>query len=304
MSDDLENKLEEAKATGEDSVAADATTAAGGAVKKRNADLNKSVDPKAGNVEDKVKTPQGSNDVGLKEAVAGLFEGTDLSEEFKTKTVAIFEAAVSEKVSSIREELEGQFDSDLQEQVALATEEIVEKVDSYLDYVVERWIEQNEVAVESNLKVQVAESLISGLKGLVVEHNMSVKQETIDAVAEMQSKLDEQASKYNSIVEDLIAIREEKENLEREVAFNQLSEGLTDTEVAKLRTLSEGVSFDTVGEFKTKVSAIKESYFVESAPSVVDETELLEEEVITEGRKEAVDPAISFYATALNRFAK
>lgn len=301
MSDDLE----EAKATGEDSIAADATNAAGGAVKPRKGDVKKSVDPTAGNVEDKVKTPQGSHDVGLKEAVAGLFEGTELSEEFKTKTVAIFEAAVSEKISSIREELEEQFDTDLQEQVALATEEIVEKVDSYLDYVVERWIEQNEVAVESNLKVQVAESLINGLKGLVVEHNMNIKQETIDAVAEMQAKLDEQTAKYNSIVESLIEVREEKENLEREVAFNQLSEGLTDTEVAKLRTLSEGVSFDTVSEFKTKVAAIKESYFVESAPSVVDETELLEEEVIVEGKKViSTDPAISFYATALNRFAK
>ena len=131
MSEELEKNLDldEAKATGEDSVAADPVTPAGGAVKKRKGDVKKAADPKADNIEDDVKTPQGSNDEGLKEAVERLFEGTELSEDFKTQTVAIFEAAVQEKVVAERATLEEKFESDLQEQVDASVDELVEKVD-------------------------------------------------------------------------------------------------------------------------------------------------------------------------------
>ena len=307
MSEELENKLDEAKATGEDSVAADAVTPEGGAVKARKGDVKKKVDPKADNVEDDVKTPQGSNDTGLKEESAfdKIFEGEELSEDFKTKTVAIFEAAIHEKVEGLRAELEEQFNNDLEEQVAQATSELVEKVDSYLDYVVEQWVEDNEVAIEASIKVEVAESLLDSLKGLVEQHNLNINQEEVDALAAMEEKLEESNTKYNELVESMITLKEEKSSLERQFTFDEIAEGLTDTQAEKFAVLSEGVSFESAEEFKRKLEAIKESYFSESVEVTADETELLEEEeeVETVATKH-LDESVAVYASALGRLAR
>lgn len=309
MSDNLEVQdldLDEAKATGEDSMAADPVTPAGGAVKARKGDVKKKVDPNADNVEDTVKTPQGSNDTGLKEAIDGLFEGTELTEDFKTKAVAVFEAAVHEKVLAERAELTEKFESDLSEQVEAAVEDLVEKVDTYLDYVVEQWMETNKVEIESNFKVEVAESLLDSIKGLVSEHNIEIDDEQADHIAEMEQKVEESANKYNETVEELISVREAKEALEREIAFKEISEGLTDTQADKLKVLSEGVSFETTEDYAKKVEAIKENYFTESVAETADETEFLEESTEEEApaQTEIADPAVSAYAAALGRFAK
>jgi len=306
MSEELEKNLDldEAKATGEDSVAADPVTPAGGAVKKRKGDVKKAADPKADNIEDDVKTPQGSNDEGLKEAVERLFEGTELSEDFKTQTVAIFEAAVQEKVTAEKAALEEKFESDLQEQVNVTVDELVEKVDQYLDYVVESWMEDNKVEVESNIKVEVAESLLTSIKGLVIEHNMEIDDEQVDVVAELEAKLEESTSKYNDIVEQMIEVREAKEKADIAIAFKTVSEDLTDTQVEKLRVLSEGVSYESVDEFTSKMEAIKTSYFAEQAPAPVqeDETDLLQEETAEEA-KPVIDQSMARYAESLGRFA-
>ena len=304
---DHELELDEAKATGEDSSNMDPVAPAGGSPMKKNrkADLSKKVDPNADNIEDTVKTPQGSNDTGLKEAFDGLFEGQDLSEEFKTKTVAVFEATVHEKVLAEKAQLEEKFEADLQEQVSQVTEELVEQVDSYLDYVIEKWMDANEVAVESNIKVQVAESLLDSLKGLVVEHNLEVSEEENNLVAEAEEKLEEATNKYNEVVEDLVALREHNAELERKIAFNTIAEGLTDTQVDKLSVLAEGISFETTDDYSQKLSAIKESYFVESVAPIKDEVDMLQEEAQPEeeATNGQVDPAIAAYAESLGRLA-
>ena len=309
MSDNLEVEnldidLEEAKATGEDSESTDATTPEGGNPKKRKGD--KAGGEKADNVEDDVKTPQGSNDAGLKEAIEGLFEGQELTEDFKVKTVAVFEAAVHEKVLAETAVLEEKFENDLQEQVDIAVEDLVEKVDSYLDYVVESWVESNKVEIESNFKVETAQSLLDNIKGLVSEHNLEIDDAQVDAIAEMETKVEESTTKYNEVVEEMIAVKEAKQQLELSIAFNEVSEGLTDTQSEKLKVLSEGVSFESVDEFTKKVSAIKENYFAESTTAPADETEFLEEEAVEDGSQaqtEIADPAVSAYADALGRFA-
>lgn len=309
MSDNLEvevldTDLEEAKATGEDSEAADAVTPEGGNPKKRKGD--KTGGEKADNAEKNVKTPQGSNDEGLKEAIEGLFEGQDLTEDFKVKTVAVFEAAVHEKVLAETAVLEEKFENDLQEQVDIAVEDLVEKVDSYLDYVVESWVESNKVEIESNFKVETAQSLLDNIKGLVAEHNLEIDETQVDAIAEMEQKVEESTTKYNEVVEEMIAVKEAKQQLELSIAFNEVSEGLTDTQSEKLKVLSEGVSFESVDEFTKKVSAIKENYFAESTTAPEDETEFLEEEAVEDGKQaqtEIADPMVSAYADALGRFA-
>jgi predicted SpoU family rRNA methylase len=306
MSEELEMSLdlEEEKATGDESVAADSTTGAGGSVKKRKGDLKKSTD-KEDDIEATVKTPQGTNNTGLKEAVERLFEGTELSEDFKDKTIAIFEAAVHEKVLAEKAVLEEKFEGDLQEQIDVAVEELVEKVDAYLDYVVENWMDDNMVQIESNLKVEVAESLLSGIKGLVTEHNMEIDDVQIDAVATLEAKLEESTSKYNELVEQMIEVRDAKQKSDLEVAFKDISEDLTDTQADKLRVLSEGVSYETVADYSKKLTAIRDSYFTEATIVAEDETDLLQEESVDDAKTPISldNPMISRYADALGRFA-
>ena len=299
MTEKVLNELDEAKATGEDSVAADATTPAGGNPKKRLADAGGA--PEAGDdIEKNVKTPQGTNDAGLKEAVDGLFEGSELSEDFKVKTVAIFEAALHEKTESIRAELQEKFEVELNEQVVAATSELVEKVDAYLDYVAEKWLADNEVAVEAGIKVQMAESLMTGLKSLFTEHNIDVSDETVNNVTALELQISEMNNKYNEAVSDIIAIKEAKEALEREIAFKTISEGLADTQVERLRTLSEGVHFDTVTDYTTKLSVIKESFFNENVKvNENDVADLLEEETNTD--KVNVSTEVDLYVKHIDR---
>ena len=302
---DLDLDLEEAKATGEDSMSADAVTPEGGNEKKRKQD-KKAKGEVADNVEDDVKTPQGTNDAGLKEAVERLFEGTDLSEDFKTSAVAVFEAAVHEKVLAETATLEEKFESDLQEQVEKSVEEIVEKVDQYLDYVIENWMDDNQVAVESNIKVEVAESVLESVKGLVSEHNLEIDQETVDHNVELEVALEESKVKYNELVEEMMEIKEAKSQADLEVAFKNVSEELTDTQAEKLRVLSEGISFESTDDYSKKLEAIKDNYFVESAPAPVAEeesTDLLQEEAAEEVAPE-LDASMASYAQSLNRFVK
>lgn len=306
MSEELENKLDEAKATGEDSMSADAVTPAGGEPKMRKGDVKTKVNPKADEVEDDVKTPQGSNNEGLKESVFGqILEGEDLSEEFKTKVEAVFEATIVEKTGQIHDELSEQFEAQLAETVESITQDMVEKLDSYLDYVVENWLVENEVAVESAIKVEVAESLLDSLKGLVEQHNIEIDDEQVDAIAELENRLDEQEAKYNEMVEQMIAIKEEKETLEREIVFAEVSEELTDTQADKLSVLAESISHDSISEYTKKLLAIKESYFAESVTSEkTDEAEMLEEETESNDGVKILDESIARYAKVLDRHAK
>lgn len=271
--------------------------------KNRKADLSKKVDPNADNIEDDVKTPQGKHDVGMKEAFEGLFEGHDLSEEFKEKVAAVFEAAIHEKVLEEKAALEEQFKKDLEEQVAEVTEELAENIDGYLDYVSEKWLESNEVAIESSIKVEMAESLLNGIKGLIAEHNVEIDENTVDVVSEAEAKAERATQKYNEVVEEIMAIREEKEALERQIAFAEVSEGLTDTQIDRLSVLAEGVSAENVEVYKNKVAAIKESYFAESTATTADETEYLEEsEEITPTA--SIDPTVAKYVESIGRLAK
>ena len=299
---DLDLDLEEAKATGTDAESADAVTPEGGEDKSKAKKKDK------GEVADKIdtKTPEGTNTGGVAESIERLFDGSELSEDFKSSAVAVFEAAVHEKVLAETATLEEKFESDLQEQVEKSVEEIVEKVDQYLDYVIENWMEDNQVAVESNIKVEVAESILESVKGLVSEHNLEIDQDTIDHNAELEVALEESQVKYNELVEEMMEIKEAKKEADLEAAFKTVSEELTDTQAEKLRVLSEGISFESTEDYSKKLEAIKDNYFVESAPAPVAEEEsndLLQEETAEEVQP-VLDPSIASYAESLNRFSK
>ena len=295
--------LEEAKETGTDAMSADPVTPEGGQDKKRKSD--KKAKPEVAK-DSEQKAPEGTVTGGMAESIERLFDGSELSEDFKTSAVAVFEAAVHEKVLAETATLEEKFESDLQEQVEKSVEEIVEKVDQYLDYVIENWMEDNQVAVESNIKVEVAESLFDSIKGLVSEHNLEIDQETIARAAELEVALEESKVKYNELAEEMMAIKEAKKEADLEVAFKTVSEELTDTQAEKLRVLSEGISFESTEDYSKKLEAIKDNYFVESAPAPVAEEEsndLLQEETAEEVQP-VLDPSIASYAESLNRFSK
>ena len=292
----MKNKdLVEKKATGEDSMSADATVPAGGSVKKRLAD-KKTADV-AVKADIDVK-----EEFDLEEAFGGLFNGTDLSEDFKTKTVTIFESAVNQKVNAATEALAEQFEADLTEQLGVAVDELVEQLDSYLDKIVESWMSDNEVAVESNIKTEVAESLLDGIKDLVSEHSIQLNDEEVDVVAIAESKVQESNDKYNTLFEELVTLREAKEQLELKEAFREVSESLTDTQVDKLSILAEGITYNTISEYATKVEAIKANYFTETTTTAPDGAEYLEEG-IEEPATTSMEPSIAGYASALDRYA-
>jgi len=303
MDVNLEKGLEEAKATGEDSMSTDPVTPAGGAVKKRKADAFKSDSTaQADNVEKHVKTPQGSNNAGLHEMIEAIFGDADLSEDFKSKTTTLFEAALNEKVEAIREELEEQFEADLNEQVEAVVEDLTNKVDAYLDYVVENWMEENEVAIESGYKVQVAESILAGLKSLVEDHDIEIDDAELDTISAMEEQVADLDAKYNELFEELIAERAEKEELQKNAAMAFYTEGLVATDAERFKVLAEGVSYESVEDFAKKLEMIKESYFTEQVVRAEDQAEILEEEV--EVNTVAMNPSVSAYVASLNKFSK
>lgn len=310
MADQEFEQLDEVKATGEDSEANDPVTPAGGDPKKKNrpADMSKTVDAKAGNIEGTVKTPQASADkkakepapgAGMKESVEEMFAGQELSEDFKERATVIFEAAVNAKANEVVAHLEEEFNSKLDEQTAVAVDGLVEKVDSYLDYVVEKWMEENELAIESGIRTEMAESFMNGLKDLFVEHNVDLDDESLDVVAEMAEELEEREAKLAESIEETIALRKELAEAHKQDALEQISEGLTETQVEKLEKLVEGVEYDTIDDYTRKVSIIKENYFGgKTLTEEVDEVDPIEEEVVDTRH---VDPAVAKYAEAISR---
>jgi len=298
----LDKDLEEAKATGEDSMAADPVTPAGGSNTKRKQDKTageKSM--KQGSSDE--KTPMGPNDTGMKEGIEVLFDGEDLSEDFRQKTTALFEAAVFERVESHKKELEEKFQQDLEEQAAVISDELVEKVDSYLDYVVSEWLEDNKVQVESNFKVEVAESLFNGIVNVMSEHNLNIDEDALDAVAEAEQAKAEMTEKYNDAVAKLIEANATIEEGKKAAVFEEIAEGLADTQVERLRVLAEGVSFNDMDDYTKKLNVIKESYFQQEQVKSEDLSDQLLEESNEEQEevKPQLDGEMAAYVNALAR---
>lgn len=316
--------MDEVKATGENSMANDPVTPAGGTAKGKNrpADKNMSVDPTADNIEDTVKTPQGTaagnvspaegpgqgkkapprmaDKKAMKESVEEMFAGQDLSEEFKERVTVVFEAAVNARLVEEVERIEEEFAAQLDEQVEIAVNDLVEKVDSYLDYVVEKWMEENELAVESGLRTAMAESFMNGLYDLFVEHHVSLPEEGEDILESLVQELDEVKEKLNEEIDEKIELRKQLIESRVQDVFEEISEGLTDTQVEKLQRLAEGIEYGDLDEFKSKVSIIKENYFggKDYLSEETDELDPIEEE--TQNMK-AVDPAVARYAEAISR---
>ena len=212
-------------------------------------------------IEEKIKT------INVKEDVDALVEGEDLSEDFKDKAATIFEAAVKSKtrdeISRLYQATVDEFDAKLEE----AKEDMTDKIDTYLNYVVEEWTKENELAIERGLKGEIAEDFISGLKQLFEDHYIDVPDEKYDVLGAQSDKIAELEEKVNEVLEQNIVLKDKNGELVREHVVVEVSEDLTDTEVEKFQTLVQDVEFSDEESFRVKLDTIKENYF----PKVRDE---------------------------------
>jgi hypothetical protein len=239
--------------------------------------------------------------VDVAEDVDALLSGSDaeLSEEFKEKAQTIFEAAVKAKVAeqldAINEAAQADFDAKLEE----ARGELAEKVDGYLNYVVEEWVKENALAIERGIRTEIAEEFMNGLKNLFVENYIDVPEEKADLVDELATKSDDLEAKLNEEFEKNVAMKKELDAIKAENALTEAVVGLTDTQADKVKALAEGVEFETIDQYREKLETIKESYFPK-----VRATGAEKEDSVDAPQAESLSESMSVYARTLSSMKK
>ena len=213
----------------------------------------------------------------VEEHLSAMFDGQELSEEFMTKAGTIFEAAVNSKINEVAEQLDESYKQILTEQLEEVVGNLAEKLDEYLTYVVEEWMDKNELAVERGIKSDVAESFIKGLKGLFEAHYVNIPDERYDVLDELFEANEQLQSELNEQLENNVTMRSVLNESAKEQIFAYHANGLADTEVEKLAILAENASFDDPQEFNSKLNIIKESYFNSNTNVVSEPVELVEE---------------------------
>lgn len=225
-----------------------------------------------------------------------MFEGMDLSEEFTSKVSVVFEAAVNEaataKADAIITEKTEALAISMKEASDASIDNVVENLDSYLDYVVEEWMKENELAIEAGIKVEMAESLMDGLATLFEEHNIEVNEDTVDVVKGLEEEVEGLKADANKTITENVALAKEIASLKADAAFEEMTEGLTLTQVERLKVLSEKLAFDDLEAYKSDLTTLKESFFAKSKPLVEEVAE--EEEIIVEDT--AVKQPVSEYS--------
>jgi len=244
-------------------------------------------------VETRLKT------IDVSEHVEALMTGEgDLSEEFKRKAATVFEAAVKSKVRSEVERMEEDYKTELEENINTTKGELTEKVDTYLNYVVEEWMKENELAIERGLKGEIAEDFISGLKQLFEDHYVDVPDEKYDVLEAQSDKISELEAKLNEAIEQSVQMKKSNAGLVKEQVVSEVTSDLADTEIEKFKSLVEDVDYSNEESYREKLGTLKESYFPKNAPTVNEtidyEDSGIAQDVDTSG-------AMASYMTAIGR---
>lgn len=238
----------------------------------------------------------------MKEDIDALFaDDSTISEEFKSKVSTIFEARVQDRVTQIEEETEERYAGMLEEAVESIKQDLTEKVDDYLSYIVEQWMEENQIAIESGLRSEMTEDFIAGLRNLFAEHYIEVPAEKVDLVDELAGKVEELETKLNEEIERGVSYAKALVESRKKEITAEVCEGLIATQVEKIKTLAESVEFSTEDEYKEKLETIRENYFP-SGVKKASEAQLQEE--VTDGtEKQAVsnDPYVAAVANAISK---
>lgn len=239
--------------------------------------------------------------VDVSEDVAALTNGEELSEEFKAKAATIFEAAVVNRVKTEVSKLEEQYEAKLQEEVEQIKEGLVEKVDGYLNYVVEQWISDNELALESGMKNEIFESFVTGLKGLFEQHYIDVPEEKFDVLGDLQEQVDSAEAKLNEQLEANVELTKEINEMKRSAAIAEFAVDMADTDAEKFHGLAEELAFEDVESFKTKLQTIKENYFGKKQNTVVESVVTDSPVILTEEKVETqLTGPMAHYLRAIN----
>jgi len=238
----------------------------------------------------------------MKEDIDALFSDDDtISEEFKGKVSTIFEARVNDRVLQIEEEIENQYAGMLEEAIDTIKTDLTEKVDDYLSYVVEQWMAENQIAVESGLRAELTEDFIGGLKNLFTEHYIDVPSDKVDLVEELASKVEELESKLNEEIETGIQLKKSLiESFKTEIA-HEVCEGLTATQAEKVKSLAESVDYSTEEEYKDKLETIRENYFPSHAKKA-DVKDLHEQ--VEDGSEKPQTSADPYVASVMQAISK
>ena len=237
--------------------------------------------------------------------VAALLEGEELSEEFQSKAKTIFETAIKTKVAEIKEELQESYATALVEELDKIKAGLTERVDGYLEYVADEWMQENALQVEAGLKTEMTESFLEGMKSLFEEHYVTIPEEKYDVLNSMVDKLDEMESKLNEQIDRNVALNRRLAESNADGIFTAVAEGLADTQKEKLATLAENVEFESDTDYREKLVTLKESYFPSKTSAPKSTSENLSEEVSTdEVISEETTPRMQAYLNVLSRAAK
>ena len=244
-----------------------------------------------------------SPEFSIEEDVEALFEGEELTEEFQEKARTIFEAAIKTKVGEIQEQLQSAYEQALVEEISTIKEGLEERLDAYLEYVADEWIQENALQVEHGLKTEMTESFLQGMRGLFEEHYVTIPEDRYDVIESMVDKLDEMEGKLNEQIERNVALNKRLAESVADVIFADVAEGLALSQKDKLATLAENVEFDSEADYREKLVTLRNSYFpVNSAQKEHSET-------ISEGTDVAVgqvstSPLMESYMDTLRRVSK
>ena len=239
----------------------------------------------------------------VKEDIAAMFSGEDLTEEFKESASTLFEAALTARMNLETLRLEEEFAEALSEEVEEVKEEMTTKIDQYLDYVVEQWIEENKLEIETSLRAQIAENFMDGLYNLFAESYITVPEDRIDVLGELQAQIEELESKLDESINTQLELQSVIDEATQEATFDEVSEGLAATQVEKLRTLAEGIDFNDVETYAKKLNIIKDKYFTEGKKVVSTGVITEEAEELTE-QAAPVPAHMAHYAAAISRTVK
>jgi hypothetical protein len=199
--------------------------------------------------------------VDVSEDINAIFSGENLSEEFRANAKAIFEAAVVAKVNEQIEKLDTEYATKLEEETTAINENLVAKVDEYLEYVVSEWMEENKLSIESGIKAEIVEDFMTGLKNLFVEHYIDIPEEKVDMVEELAAKVETLEGELDKVVTENVNLNGQIGNYKKETILAQVSEGLTDVQSAKLKSLAENIEFVSEQDYKEKLNLTKKKYF-------------------------------------------
>jgi hypothetical protein len=252
--------------------------------------------------EEEVKEEYEEEEFNIDEDVNALLEGEELSEEFQEKARTIFEAAIRSKVSQIQENLEEQYAVALAEEVEEIKIELSERVDAYLEYVADEWMQENALVIEQGLKTEMTESFLSGMKELFEAHYVSIPEDKYDVLESMVEKLDEMETKLNEQIEKNVSLNKRLAESVADGIFEQVSDGLAATQKDKLASLAESVEFESEEEYREKLETLKESYFPSRVVSPSTKSDTLSEGVNV--AYESHSPAMSSYLKTLSAFSK